>query len=569
MELLAIKQAAGTPSSWQMKSIAKAVVGTIGILGLVGPGQAFEIDTGSDVKLRWDNTIKYSLSWRVQDPSNRLLNGDPVGPGLPPFATTGTQLDDGDRNFKKGLISNRADWFTEFDATYQNVGLRVSGSAWYDDAYNRGNDNTSPGTINSTSVGAGQFTSATRTLMGRKGEILDAFIYVKNDPTSENAYTVRLGKHTVLYGESLFFGANGIAYAQAPMDMIKLLQVPGSQFKEIIRPVEQISTQFQITSDVSAGAYYQWKFHPIRIPAVGSFLSDADFVGAGSEILLPGSPIAMKYIGDLKPKDSGQFGAQLRFKSGMFDYGLYAAKYTDKGPQLLLNPAIGQYRTVYAEDVKTYGASFSTVFGETNVSGEMSVRTNAPLVSDPQVDIGPTGQFMSNGSNNPLYAVGKTGHIQASFITLFQRNAIWDGAAWLGEIAWNRTMSVDKNPLALDINTTRDAMALRTIFEPQFFQVASGLDVTVPIGLGYNPYGRSSAIFKFNGGVEHGGDFSIGLTADYQKKYKAALNYVHFFGPENAFLTTSSLPARSLYQLSNGQSLRDRDFISLSVQTTF
>jgi len=37
---------------------------------------------------------------------------------------------------------------------------------------------------------------------------------------------VRLGKHALVYGESLFFGDNGIARAQGPMNVQKLFVFP-------------------------------------------------------------------------------------------------------------------------------------------------------------------------------------------------------------------------------------------------------------------------------------------------------------------------------------------------------
>lgn len=162
-----------------------------------------------DAKLRWDNSIKYSGGLRVK--------------GIDPTIVADTNLDDGDRNFHRGLVSNRFDLLSELDNTYKNVGARVSAAAWYDSVYNRSNDKNSPNTVNSFSVSPNQFTNATRNLMERKGEILDAFLFLKNDPASETAYSVRAGRHTIIYGESLFFGANGIANAQSPVDLVKLL----------------------------------------------------------------------------------------------------------------------------------------------------------------------------------------------------------------------------------------------------------------------------------------------------------------------------------------------------------
>jgi hypothetical protein len=249
-------------------------------LAYAGHVLAFQIPVANpDLQVRWDNTVKYSAVYRLENPSEKVAGGASGSP------VPGSELDDGDRNFDRGFVSNRIDLFSEFDLAYKNMGFRLSGAAWYDEVYNRGNDNQSV-TVNSVSVPAGTFTEKTRDIMGRKAEFLDAFAYLKSDPASETPFVVRLGRHTVLYGETLFFGSNGIAAAQAPTDVIKLLSVPGSQFKEIIRPVGQLSTQIQLSPKVSVGAYYQYDWQKSRLPASGSFLSDADFVGAGSETLL-------------------------------------------------------------------------------------------------------------------------------------------------------------------------------------------------------------------------------------------------------------------------------------------
>jgi len=546
--------------SWRLSAISLGLV--IASLGAVPEARAVNFDTGSsDLKVRWDNTIKYSVAYRLNDPDEDVAAGDPMTPA---FLAPGRQLDDGDRNFDRGIVSNRLDLFSEFDLTYKQVGLRLSGAAWFDEVYNRGNDNDSD-SANTTSVPAGEFSDRTRDMMGRKAELLDAFVFLRSDSLSETPYTVRLGKHTVLYGESLFFGANGIANAQAPIDLIKLLNVPGSQFKEIIRPVGQLSTQIQVSSAISVGAYYQYDWEKNRLPPSGSYLSDVDFVGAGTESLLPGTPVGMNKVSDLKP-DAAQGGLQIRFRpeSSDVEYGFYIAQYNDKNPAIMMN--LGQnFRFVYPEKIRTVGASFSTVFGEANIAGEVSYRWNAPIVSAPQVDIGLKG----NSTDNPLYAKGKTLHAQVSGIYLMGRNALWDGAELLGELAWNRTLSITDNPLAVDPNVSRDAMAFRMIFAPQYFQVLPGLDLSVPIGLGYNPYGKSSAVFKFNGGAERGGDFSIGVKGEYQRAWKFAANFTHYFGDSNAFLTPNTTTIPGLYMQTGAQSLHDRDFVSFSIQRTF
>ena len=555
------EQATGGRSFWRTKCVAQAVVAAIGVMGFTGSGHAYEFDTGSDAKLRWDNTLKYTVGWRLLNQSPKILNGDPGSPAR--------NLDDGDRNFKKGgLMTNRVDWFSALDGTYKNLGFRISGAAWHDQVYLSSNANTSQATVNTLSVPAGQFDQGTKDLMGQKAELLEAFLSLKSDSDSETPYIVRAGKHTLLYGETLFFSGNGINYAQSPMDLVKLLLVPFSQSVEIHRPVEQISAEVQLSSNVSVGAYYQFKWEANHFPASGSYLNVIDYVGAGAE-----SDSGMTRVGDVAAKNSGQGGMQVRFKPGdrAVEYGLYAAQYNDKTAQIMLSPSSipggkNAYRLVYANDVKTFGGSLNTVFGPSKVAGEMSMRTNAPLVTASQLDI----PLTSNGSTHPLYAIGRSAHANISSNTDLGNSPLWDSAKFLNELGWNRRLSIDKNPLALDPNVTRDALALRMVFEPKYFQVSRGVDLSVPIGLGYNPYGRSSTVIAFNGGADRGGDLTIGVTADIQKQYKLAINYVHYFGSQNALLTANTngaIPAQ--FMQTGAQALGDRDFITLSFQAKF
>ena len=72
-------------------------------LGTAMAARAMPIDTGNgDLAVNFDNTFKYSAAWRVK-------SADPA-------LTGNANADDGDRNFGKGLISNRVDWLSEVDA---------------------------------------------------------------------------------------------------------------------------------------------------------------------------------------------------------------------------------------------------------------------------------------------------------------------------------------------------------------------------------------------------------------------------------------------------------------------
>jgi hypothetical protein len=521
---------------------------------------AFQIDTGNpDVQAAWDTTIKYSTAVRVKSPSTALL-AEP----FPGFANT----DDGDRNFKRGLISNRLDLLSEFDVSYKGWGMRMSGAAWYDSVYNRANDNDSPSTANQISAPYNEFTSATRSLHGHKAELLDAFVFGNAELGGAKA-TFRAGKHTLLWGESLFFGANGIANGQGSIDVAKAMSVPNTQFKELMRPVQQVSGQLQLTSDVSIGAYYQFRWEKLRLPAVGSYFSAVDIVPEeGSErLFVPAFPGSAFFHGDdMKAKDSGQGGLQARFRIGDVDYGVYAIRYHDKAPQIYLrpgagfNPAIGQlgqYVLVYPEGISSYGASATTTVGNVNFASEVSIRRNTPLASDPQVD--PVGA--GNNSSNPLYAVGNSAHAQLSWIASLGPNFISQEADFVGEIAWNRVTSTTRNESALNPNASRDATNIRVVYEPKYRQVMPGLDLSVPVGVGYGLSGNSAVVGSFYGkGV---GDLSIGLSGAYLDVWRFGVNYTHFFGPEGTFLDSAG------GHVSYKQSLKDRDFVSLTVYRTF
>jgi hypothetical protein len=510
---------------------------------LGGQAHAFEVPTSDeDLKIRFDNTVKYSLAKRLQSPSAVL--------------TADVNQDDGNRNFKKGaIVSNRLDLLSEFDVKYRDVGLRLSGAGWYDAAYKGRNDNDSPFTSNSASVAHDQFTAGTQDIHRSKLELLDALVFGKAE-LGDMLLTGRLGRHTLLYGESLFFGGNGIAAAQAPLDIAKLLSVPNTQFKELMRPVPQASAQLQVNSNLSVGGYYQFRWERDRVPAAGSYFSGVDILDKGGERFLLGPGFALTRRADREAGDSGQWGLQARYRPEGRDveFGAYAVRYHSKSPVVWLDIPAGQYSMLYHEGIRAAGLSASTTVGDVNVGVEVSARTNMPLVS-----VAGSTQSVDG------YPVGKTVHAQLSWIALLHASPMWQGGTFMGELAYHRVMSVTRNEAALDPNGTRSASALRFVFTPQYYQVFDGIDIGVPIGLGYGLSGRS--LVQHPGfSAERGGDFSVGISGDYQKVWKFSLSYTTFFGKADNALTPPNSPTPAY---SYKQNLKDRDYVSLSFQHTF
>lgn len=528
---------------------------------------AAEIDVGNpDMAVRWDTSVKYSTATRLKDADSALLSNP--------------NNDDGNRNFAKGQISNRLDLFSELDMTYQKrFGARISAAAWYDADYMKNNAN--PGFAggafpNQSSVPQNQFTSETQKVHGRNAEVLDAFVFGKFDLDGRNT-TVRAGRHGLVWGESLFFGGNAIAGGMSPVDVVKLLSVPNTQFKEAIRPVPQLSGQIQLNSNVSVGAYVQTGFVTSRVPAVGSYFSNADPAVDGGENILLGGPLVAARTEDLRAKKSGQGGIQLRIRGDETDYGFYAIRFHDKTPQVVANlgvvavtpsgPVIAptSFTQTYHEGITAVGASASRTFGDYNVAIEGSIRQNQDLASSQAANLGGLGLAAANNSGNPGYAVGNTAHVNVSVLGTLGPNPLWREASLLGEIAWNRVLKVTKNAAAADPNATRDGIALRAVLEPTYRNVFSGVDIGVPIGLGWAPKGsRPLAVSSPNAWIpEGGGDISIGLNASVRDAWRFSLAYTHYFGNAKSL----NVGAQNAY--SWGQTLKDRDFISASLRYSF
>lgn len=551
-----------SPIACRLRPVAAAAIAA----SLAGGAQAFEIDTGNpDFKLRWDNMVKYSAAARIAKRSPGLSQ-TVFGPaGI--VGANNLNQDDGDNNFSRGIVSNRLDLLSELDASYGNVGGRLSAAAWHDAYYNRGNQNT---TFTANHAPGNEFATETRDVMGRKAELLDAFVFGKFQ-LGDRPATVRLGRHTLLWGESLFFGSNGIAGGMAPLDLPKLLSVPNSQFKEIARPTGKLSGQVQLTSDLVLGAYVGYEWAKTRLMPAGAYLSASDSLGPGAERINAGPTGTFAYAGDLEARDSGQYGLQLRWHVDAIDtdLGFYAIRYHANGPSNIWTTLAGappaltasSYRWVYHEGIRAFGVSFAKTIDEWGLAGEASIRQNTPLASSGQSVIPAIGVGVAfDNRDNPGYAVGETAHLQLSWIASLGPSFVSREASFVGEIAWNQRTKVTKNDAMLNPNADKSATAMRIVYAPSYRQVQPGLDLTPSVGLGY-AWGKSSAVGPAFG-VDKGGDINVGLGAVYLGTWYANLSYVHFLGSEAPTLDNRN---NAQYR----QALKDRNFVTFSLRTTF
>ena len=537
--------------AWRTLVLAAIVAGAT-------PARAAELLQSDGWDLRWDNTLRYTAAFRLAHYGGALV-ADP-------------NADDGDRNFAPGLISNRLDLLSELDLSNGPFGVEVSAAAWYDTVYHGTNSNDSPATFNPYSVPHDRFTHAVEILDGEDADLLNAFAYGGFD-LSDMPVSFRVGRHTLLWGESLFFADNGIAAGQAPIDAIKAASQPEAEAKEVFLPVGQASATIQPRPWLAFSLYDQFEWRRTRLPGSGSYFSDADYLDAGGERLILAPNQFLYRTPDIVPPSSGQYGAAMHVTLGDVDYGLYALRFNAKEPQIFVVTApqvvgnnAGEYWLVFPAGIQSYGASFSTYVADSTLAGEISVRRNMPLVSQTLFSLpgGSGGGYgggvyaavrapgynatTSNISSVTSYAVGDTLQAQLSSVSTLSPGALWDSADLSAELAANDLLSVTSGLAELAPGRNQVAAALRAVLEPHYFQVLPALDISVPIGLGYDLLGRSSVNSSMNYGA---GDVELGLTATWRTVWEGSVTFTHFFGP----------PDR--------QPFADRDFISISIQRTF
>ncbi len=523
-----------TALSW----LPRLCAATVGAILSSAPAKAGELYSGDDFILRWDNTVRYSAAFRIEPRSGDLISYP--------------NSDDGDRNFTQGLISNRLDVMSKLDLSHGDLGLHASADGWYDTVYHMRTANSSEATYNVTSVPSTRFAPAVRDLYGQYAELGDLFAY-DSFTIADIPVSARLGRQTLLWGESLFYDTNSIASAQTPTDYTRTMGVQSAYTSaytsDIYLPVTQLSATVQPLPNVAISLYDQFEWRPSRQPGDGSYFDYTDFIGAGAGRLFLPSGQAVTRVSDRKAPARGQYGAALHITLGDLDLGLYALRFNAKEPDVVIVPgrssnAPGSYWLTYPTGIKLYGASFSSHLGDSSIAGEISARQNMPLVPygspDEQAAIPPA-------RGQRTYVKGDAIHAQLSATTTVGRGSIWDSADLSAEVAADDVVGITTGAIAPG-RWYGFAAKARFLVEPHYFQVLPNVDLTVPVGLGYNLTGHSLNYYAQNAGA---GDFEIGVSATYLSVWKANLTLTEFIG------TTDQQP------------LADRAFVLISVERTF
>ena len=336
-----------------------AFVGLIPLLLAVPAGAAEFSFMEGEVTGSLDTTLSYGQLYRVQgqDKSNDDTNGN-----------------DGNRNFDTGLVSEVFKVTSDLEANYQDYGMFVRGTAFYDtQIMDKRNDNDdyrpSQSYPNNT-----HFTDETRRSAGHSAEILDAYVYGNWD-VAEMPLTVKVGRQVFNWGEGIFY--RGGINTTNPIDAGKF-RLPGSELKEVLVPVEALNFNIGLTDNLSLEAFYQWNWKESAIDPSGTFFSETDLFADGGNTAYtrydnPLLPIVMSgyqsaataglvgngpfgpnaYLdpnynvfkvanvgSDINAKNDGQYGLALRYVAedlNLTEFGFYFINYHAKEPQIAVD----------------------------------------------------------------------------------------------------------------------------------------------------------------------------------------------------------------------------------------
>jgi len=291
--------------------------------------QANAVDLSSgEVEASLDTTLSYGVAVRVEKQDKDLISK--------------INDNDGNLNYKRGIISNAVKFTSDLDIRYQNIGLFMRGTGFFDHENENGEREHTP------------LNDEAKALVGKDIDLLDAYVTANMD-FDEVAVDVRVGKHVLNWGESTFI-QNGIN-AVNPFDVSKL-RVPGAELREALVAVPLVSTVMELPGNVSLEGFYQLDWDKTEIDPLGTYFSTTDYVGPGASraflndpvlnMALEGNPdpraprlgddpdfLAVSRGADRNPRDAGQWGVALRYLAeglNNTELGVYFMNYHSRLP---------------------------------------------------------------------------------------------------------------------------------------------------------------------------------------------------------------------------------------------
>ena len=453
----------------------------IAAMAISGSASAFKIESdNTDLDIRWDNTFRYNAGWRMSHPKADLA------------------ADAAEQKFKSGdMVTNRIDLLTEFDFIYKkDTGFRVSAAGWYDSVYN--NHKLANGAFLNNDVPP----EIQRYYNGPSGEILDAFVFTKFN-LADVPINVKLGRHTIYWGETLFSLADGISSGQSYADLRKAAATPGSEAKEIFKPLGQFSFSAALTPKFTVMGQYFYEHKVDLFPLGGTYFSPAEFLTyVGTTTAIPGCVFVAACAG-LTPaqmaggpaitwdgfhrngtSQSGDWGIGVKWGPEWLDgsAGFYYREYTPKssvalainvgglGGSVLSGGAVPAVAAAWldpdAPRTKLYGFSLSKQVWGISWGLDATYRKDATLVMAPFSIIngspllaGPIGQAagafnLGQSGGNGLKGFAPIGDIYTGVFNMIAYDGkrdvfgmpLYDSAVLTAEFNWDALDKVTRNP---------------------------------------------------------------------------------------------------------------------------
>lgn len=541
----------GIEQSFKQQGMALGVTAAMLAASMQSQAMEFTFDD-SDLRVDWDTNLTYGAMWRVQSADD----------------DAGENVNDGTNNFNTGIVSNKVTVVSEVDFQWRDYGFFLRGKALYDDRYENQNTDMSESDYFSDNSGDGNgqwttdifgipvggsvgdvarkdFHPDTRDIHGKDAFFLDAFLY-GNFFIGDRPLDVRLGRQVISWGESTFF--QGISGTQSYIDAAAA-QAPGTEVKEIFQPLGQLYANLEINQAFNLEAYYQYEWKKTKQAGVGSYWSNADVTGKGAErflVIQEDVPVLgtlavpFDILGEDEPKgtsDESSWGVALRyFMENGTEFGFYRTRYHDKFlsvrgitnqspalPQLALFPEALQ--DFYQQDIDLWGASFSTLVGDVQVSGEVTYHEDALPTQETKPTLDPSTGIYST----PDFHTGHVTQGNLGFSYLIGDNMLSDGVTLVGEAVYVRT-NLDPDKLLRDENismkNTDDAWGYTLSATLNYKSVLSGLDIDVPMNFKHTPSGTWKRLSL----QEDAKSANIGLRFKYLGKWRGNLKYTRFWG---------------------------------------
>ena len=335
-----------------------------GLLPLLGgvEVEAVEFSFADDeIKGSFDTTLSYGQLWRVQgqDKTNDDVN-----------------INDGNRNFDTGLVSEVYKVTSDLEVSYKNYGAFIRGSAFYDtrimDKRTDYSGSNNPSQPSQNFPNNDSFTYDTRHSAGRDAQILDAYVY-GNWEIGDLPLTARLGRQVFNWGEGLFY--RGGVNTTNPINAAQF-RLPGSELKEVLVPIEALNFNVGLSDNLSMETFYQFNWKETQVDPVGTYFSETDLFADGGNTAYAVMPqltalnglyqglsaagagglqggggadavgnFKVASIGpDINAKNDGQYGVAFRYLAEQLnatEFGFYFVNYHAKEPTIYAD--LGSY----------------------------------------------------------------------------------------------------------------------------------------------------------------------------------------------------------------------------------